>query len=98
MVREALVLANIWDGSFLCMEKLKVSRERLGVRLRYFSKRFADHAAYYQLVILIRQTLLTIAAQYFHSFFLGVSCLVVLLISIIVHNRIQPYEYEFQIA
>ena len=96
LFREALVLSKLWDGRFLCMKKLALSQERLAKRLNYFSRRFADHAAYYQLVIWLRQFVLLILLQIFDGVALGAVSLAVILLFLFVHYKIQPFEFEFQ--
>ena len=96
LFREALVLSNVWDGHFLCLEKVELSKERLAVRLNYFSGRFAAHAPYYQLVLWGRQMCLLIFLKIFEGIFLGLISIAVCLASLYVHYKITPFEYAFQ--
>ena len=98
--RETLVLANIWSGRFLCICKpIDMPHERLGARLLYFAKRFANHAPYYQFIVWTRQVLICVASIVISNDTVpvtGILGVLIVLGSLVVHRRIKPFVHDFQ--
>ena len=109
------VLQGKWDGamcrqccpqnccSFLfCLKPITMSKQRLKRRLNYLTKRFNDHAPYWQFVIWARQISILIANfNVLHGFqyskwVLSIIVLCICFLSLILHMHVKPYKYEFQ--
>merc|ERR1711907_17654 len=96
-MRETLVFAKIWNGGFLCFKPLVMSHERLGARLLFFSKRFADHAPYYQFVVWLRQILIFVVIIVVRgNVITGILAALIVLGSLVVHQRVRPFVHDFQ--
>ena len=113
--REMRVLQGKWDGamcrqccpqnccSFLfCLKPIKMSKQRLKRRLNYLTKRFNDHAPYWQFVIWARQISILIAnfnvlyGFQYTKWILSIIVICICFVSLILHMHVKPYKYEFQ--
>ena len=79
-----------------------MSKQRLKRRLNYLTKRFNDHAPYWQFIIWARQISILIANfNVLHGFqytkwVLSIIVLCICFLSLILHMHVKPYKYEFQ--
>ena len=82
----------------MCICKpLAIEHERLGARLLFFAKRFANHAPYYQFIVWIRQVLIFVVTIIIpNDVVTGILGTVIVLGSLVVHRRIKPFVHDFQ--
>ena len=110
LFREMRVLQGAWDGKMCrkccpercpscccCLKPLKLRKERLQRRLEYLTKRFAEHAPYWQFIIWFRQISILLCCWYVQdNRVVAALVLVVCLLSLGLHRRVKPFKFEFQ--
>eukprot|EP00943_MAST-04B_sp_MAST-4B-sp1_P008588 g8588.t1 len=95
--REMRVLQGKWDGGWWFLKPIALPKNRLERRLIYLTKRFDEHAPYWQFVLWARQLPLTIFLVYVENIWaIGIFAILVCVVSFILHNRVKPFKYEFQ--
>ena len=99
LLREMLVLQGSWDGGirYSCLQPLRLPKERLQRRLEYLVERFAENATYWQFVIWFRQISILLCCWYVEdNGVVAALVLLVCLLSLVLHQRIKPFKFEFQ--
>ena len=97
LFREMRVLNGDWDGAWCCLKPVQLSQERLQRRLQYLTKRFDDHAPYWQFVIWGRQVPLLVLSSYVEDKrVVSAVSITVCVISLVLHFRVKPFKYDFQ--
>ena len=95
--REMRVMQGAWDGAWRCLKPIKLSKERLQRRLNYLTKRFDDHAPYWQFVIWGRQIPLLVLLYYVKNIWVvSIFTAMVCVISLVLHIRVKPFKHDFQ--
>ena len=108
--REMRAMQGKWSGKMyqrcrskmchhvlFCLKPVNMPKERLQRRLNYLTKRYADHAPYWQFVVWARQILLIIVDYNVNNVWrLALSAIFVCLLSLGLHVKVKPFQYEFQ--
>ena len=81
-----------------CCHPVKLPQERLERRLDYLTKRFVNNAAYWQFVVWARQISLLLIGLVLpeHRWLMALLTILICLISIYIHVRVQPFHHDFQ--
>ena len=97
--REMRVMQGKWNGelSYCCLKPITMSQERLKRRLHYLTKRFSNHAPYWQFIIWGRQiSILIVNFNIKNKWTMAGIVIIICSLALQLHVRVKPFIHDFQ--